>query len=184
MTTPKIELHIHLEGSIRPATLLEIARRNDAALPVTTEAEVARLYEYGDFSRFIDVWVLTTGCLRTGADFHQIVVDYAQEAAGFGAVYLEAIVSTGQHVALQGCDWDEMYTGCVEGAAEAAERFGVTMAFTPDLYRGMDVAIAEEQARVSVRYRDRGVVGLGLGGLEMRPAAPYYRAFEIARDGG
>src|SRR4029450_9205516 len=134
MTTAKIELHIHLEGSIRPGTLLEIARRNDAALPVTTVEDVARLYEYGDFSQFIDVWVLTTGGLRTGEDFRQIVVDYAQEAAGFGAVYVEAIFSPGQHVALQGCDWDELYTGCIEGAAEAGERFGVTMAVTPDVY--------------------------------------------------
>jgi aminodeoxyfutalosine deaminase len=68
---------------------------------------------------------------------------------------------------------------------EAWERYGVIIRFTPDLYRGLDVELAEECARTAVRYRDRGVVGLGLGGLEAgRPATPYARAFQIARDGG
>lgn len=183
-TTPKIELHVHLEGSIRPRTLLEIARRNGESLPVETEAELVEFYRFTDFAHFIQVWILTTNCLRTVDDFRQVVVDYAAEAASFGAVYLEGIFSPGERVE-RGVRWDDIFTGYAEGAIEAQERHGVTVRFTPDLYRGMDVELAEESARYSVRYRDRGVIGLGLGGLEAgRPAAPYQRAFDIARDGG
>jgi aminodeoxyfutalosine deaminase len=180
---PKIELHVHLEGSIRPATLLEIARRNGESLPAESVEELEKLYEFTDFAHFIDVWILTTNCLRTGDDFRRTVVDYAAEAAGFGAVYLEGIFSPGERV-MRGVGWDDIFGGYSDGAVEAYERYGVTVRFTPDMYRGMDPEIAEEVARVSVRYADRGVVGLGLGGLEARPLAPYLRAFEIARDGG
>jgi len=186
MASPKIELHVHLEATIQPARLLEIARRNDAPLPADTVEGISALYRFRDFRHFIDTWVMTTNCLRTADDFRQIVVDYAQEAAGFGAVYLEAIFSPPERVLLGGLDWDEIYTGYTEGGVEAYERFGVTVAFTPDIYRnGCPVELAEECARVSVRYRDRGVVGLGIGGYEPGyPLTPYRTAIEIARDGG
>ncbi|HET8661335.1 MAG TPA: adenosine deaminase [Micromonosporaceae bacterium] len=181
---PKIELHVHLEGTIRPATLLAIARRNGQPLPADTVDELARLYEFTDFAHFIEVWILTTNCLRTGDDFRRVVVDYAAEAASFGAVYLEAIFSPCERVQ-RGVAWHDIFTGYTEGAVEAYQRHGVTIRFTPDIYRTLDPEIAEECARMCVRYRDRGIVGFGLGGMEPAgPAAPYARAFAIAREGG
>jgi aminodeoxyfutalosine deaminase len=181
---PKIELHLHLEGSIRPTTLLDIATRNGVQLPAETVEGIAKLYEFTDFAHFIEVWIMTTNCLRTADDFRQIVVDYAAEAVSHGAVYLEAIFSPCERI-LRGLSWETVFEGYCDGAAEAAERFGFTINFTPDLYRGVPVEIAEECASVAVRYRDRGVVGLGLGGMEGQcPAATYQRAFDIAREGG
>lgn len=180
MTNPKIELHVHLEGAVRPATLLQIAQRNDVPLPADTVAGLQELYEFTDFAHFIRVWRMTTGCLRTAEDFRQVVVDYAAEAAGFGAVYLEGIFSPQDGVA-----WPELFTGYTEGAVEAYERHGVTVRLTPDLHRALDPEHAVECATWAVRYADRGVVGLGLGGLETaRPATDYADAFAIARAGG
>jgi aminodeoxyfutalosine deaminase len=184
VTEAKIELHVHLEGTVRAPALLEIARRNDAPLPADNVADLERVYEYTNFAHFIQVWLLTTRCLRSADDFRRITLDYAAEAAGFGAVYLEAICSPPEWVQ-RGVRWDEVLTGYVEGAVEAAERYGVTIRFTPDLYRGLDPDLAVECAQACVRYRDRGVVGLGIGGLERgRSIEPYRKAFEIARDGG
>jgi aminodeoxyfutalosine deaminase len=64
VTFPKIELHVHLEGTVRAGTLLQIARRNDVSLPAATEAELLRLYEFADFAHFARVWEPTTGALR------------------------------------------------------------------------------------------------------------------------
>lgn len=183
MISPKIELHVHLEGAIRPATLLEIARRNEQPLPADTADDLAGIYEFTDFDHFIEVWILTTNCLRTRADFRQVALGYAEEAASHGAVYVEGIFSPCELVQ-RGVDWQAIFGGYTDAVDEAQERFGVTLRFTPDLYRGAPVDIAEEAARMAVRYADRGVVGLGLGGTDTLPAEPYRKAFEIARDGG
>lgn len=186
MTTyPKIELHVHLEGAIRPRTLLDIARRNGETLPADTVEGLAELYEFTDFDHFIKVWLLTTNCLRTAEDFTQVVVDYAAEAAAHGAVYVEGIFSPPERVQ-RGIAWDTMYEGYADGVVAAREQHGVEVRLTPDLYRnGCPVDLAEECARWSVRYADRGVVGLGIGGAEAgRSVRPYVRAFDIARDGG
>lgn len=184
MTYPKIELHVHLEGTVRPATLLEIARRNDVALPSETVEGLADLYRFRDFGHFIEVWVMTTGALRTAEDFRQVVVDYAREAAGFGAVYVEGIFSPAEPAA-RGVPWEVVFEGYCDGAQEARELHGVEIRLTPDIPRGFPLETAEETARLAAKYRDRGVVGLGLGGLEAEfPPEPYADAFALARDGG
>jgi aminodeoxyfutalosine deaminase len=184
VTFPKIELHVHLEGTVRPETLLEIARRNDYALPADTVEGVAKLYDYRDFAHFIDVWILTTFALQTHQDFHQVVVDYAEEAAGHGAVYLEAIFSPAER-ARRGVDWVEIFSGYCDGAQEARERHGVEVRLTPDIYRGASLEEADQVVDYSVEYRDRGVVAVGLGGLEAEfPPEPYAPVFERARAEG
>jgi len=80
MTTvdPKIELHVHLEGTVRAPSLLRIAARNDCELPAATEEELAALYEFRDFDHFIELWIMTTHAIRTDVDFREVVVDYAR----------------------------------------------------------------------------------------------------------
>ena len=184
LTYPKIELHVHLEGTVRPDTLLEIARRNDHPLPADTVEGLAKLYEYRDFEHFIEVWILTTNALRTSDDFRQVAVDYAAEAASHGAVYLEAIFSPAERIS-RGVEWDEIFSGYCDGAQEAEELHGVTVRLTPDIYRGAPEDAAETVVRHAAKYRDRGVVGVGLGGLEVQyPPEPYADVFALAKSEG
>jgi aminodeoxyfutalosine deaminase len=184
VTFPKIELHVHLEGTVRPETLLEIARRNKYALPADTVEGLARLYEYGDFAHFIEVWILTTNALRTRDDFRQLVVDYAAEAAEHGAVYLEGIFSPAERVR-RGVEWQDIFGGYCDGVEEARELHGVEIRLTPDIVRGFPLDEAEEVVRWSLRLRDRGIVGVGLGGLETEfPPEPYAEVFERVRAEG
>jgi aminodeoxyfutalosine deaminase len=184
MTYPKIELHVHLEGTVRPETLLEIARRNDYALPADSVEGLAALYDYRDFEHFIEVWILTTNALRRAEDFEQVVVDYAQEAAQHGAVYVEAIFSPAERIR-HGVGWDEIFSGYCDGAQAARELHGVEVRLTPDIYRGATLERAEDVVRHSGAYRDRGVVGVGLGGLEAQyPPEPYAPVFALARELG
>ncbi len=184
MSEPKIELHVHLEGTVRAGTLLQIARRNGVALPADSVAGLAGLYEFRDFPHFLEVWLLTTGALRTEQDFRQVVVDYAGEAAAHGAVYLEGIFTPAE-AAGRDVAWDAVFAGYCDGAQQARERHGVEVRLTPDIPRGFPLEAAELTARYAVKYRDRGVVGLGLGGDEVRfPPEPYALAFALARDGG
>jgi aminodeoxyfutalosine deaminase len=184
MSYPKIELHVHLEGTVRPGTLLEIARRNDYALPEETEEGLAELYDFRDFSHFIEVWVLTTNALRTAEDFRQVVADYAAEAASHGAVYLEAIFSPSERVH-RGVAWDEIFSGYCDGAEEARGLHSLEVRLTPDIVRGFPLEDAEQTVRYAAKYRDRGVVGVGLGGLEAEyPPEPYEPVFALAHELG
>jgi aminodeoxyfutalosine deaminase len=184
VTYPKIELHVHLEGTVRPETLLEIARRNDYRLPADDVKELGRLYDFRDFAHFIEVWILTTNALQRAEDFRQVVVDYAREAASHGAVYVEGIFSPAER-ARRGVDWDEMFTGYCDGAQEAREVLGVEVRLTPDIPRGFGLEEAEATVRYSAKYRERGVLGVGLGGSEAEfPPEPYANAFAAARAEG
>ncbi len=184
MTFPKIELHVHLEGTVRARTLLQIANRNGVPLPADSVEGLAGLYQFRDFAHFLEVWLLTTGALQTEQDFRQVVVDYAAEAASHGAVYVEGIFTPAEPAG-RGCSWDEVFAGYCDGAQQAAEQYGVQVRLTTDIPRSYPLEAAELTARYAVAYRDRGVVGVGLGGAEAKyPPEPFARAFEIARDGG
>jgi aminodeoxyfutalosine deaminase len=184
MPYPKIELHVHLEGTVRPATLLALARKNGLELPGATEADLAELYRFRDFDHFIEVWILTTNVLRHADDFRRITVDYAAEAAAHGAVYMEAIFSPIERT-WRGVGWDEIFTGYCDGAQEAGELHGVEVRLTPDITRGAPLEDAEVALDYALKYRERGVVGIGLGGEEAlyRPEL-FERVFTRARAEG
>jgi aminodeoxyfutalosine deaminase len=169
---------------VRPKTLLEIAGRNDYALPADSEEGISKLYDFRDFAHFIDVWVLTTNALQRYEDFRQIVVDYAGEAASHGAVYVEGIFSPAER-GRRGVDWDEMFSGYCDGAAAAKEEHGVEVRLTPDIFRGATWDESDAVIRYSSKYRDRGIVGIGLGGLEVQyPPESYAAVFEVVRGEG
>jgi aminodeoxyfutalosine deaminase len=183
-TYPKIELHVHLEATIAPQTLLDIACRNDYPLPVSTVEELADLYRYRDFDHFIEIWILTTNALRHYDDFRRVIVDYAQAAKQHGAVYIEGIFSPIER-AWRGVDWDDIFSGYCDGAQEARELHGVEVLLTPDITRGAPLDNAFEAVRYAVKYRERGIVGIGLGGEErLYPPEPFRPAFQLAKDGG
>jgi aminodeoxyfutalosine deaminase len=181
---PKIELHVHLEGTIQPETLLAIAKRNGEALPADTVEGLRELFRFRDFDHFIEVWILTTNCLRAEADFRQVVVDYAAEAKRHGAVYLEAIFSPIERT-WRGVSWDEIFTGYCDGAQEARELHGLEVRLTPDITRSAPLDDAHTLVGHAARYRDRGVVAVGLGGEEaLYPNAPFEPAFRAVREAG
>jgi aminodeoxyfutalosine deaminase len=181
---PKIELHVHLEATVRPERLLEIAERNGFELPADTPEGIRDLYRFRDFDHFIQVWILTTNALRTADDFRQVVVDYAAEAARHGAVYLEGIFSPIERT-WRGVGWDELFAGYCDGAQEALEMHGVEVGLTPDITRGAPVEDGFELVRQAARYRDRGIVGIGLGGEEaLYPPEKFTEVFELVREEG
>jgi aminodeoxyfutalosine deaminase len=184
MPYPKIELHVHIEGTVRPELLFTIARRNDVRLPVAGQDELRRLYVFRDFAHFIQLYHLTTTALRTERDFRDIVVAYAAEAKAHGAVYLEAIFGPTDGVRV-GASWDEVFSGYCDGAQQAWEQHGVRVNLTPDIAREYTMDEARAVAKYAARYQDRGVVGLGLGGLEAdHPPEPFEHVFDEARAAG
>jgi len=181
---PKIELHVHLEATVRPETLLEIARRNDFALPADTPEGIRDLYRYRNFDHFIEVWILTTNALQTTDDFRQVVVDYAAEAKKHGAVYVEGIFSPIERT-WRGVSWDDLFSGYCDGTQEAKELHGVEVLLTPDVTRAAPVEDGFELVRRAAKYKERGIVGIGLGGEEaLHPPEKFTDVFALVREEG
>ena len=184
MSYPKIELHVHLEGTLSPETLLSCANRNGVRLPADTHDGLTELFHYTDLPHFIDIWLMVTSCLRTADDFRRITVDYAGEAVKHGAVYIEGIFAPLQLVR-RGVPWEAIYEGFCDGIAEAREEHGIEMRLTPDLTRNATPEEMDDSLRYAIAYRDRGIVGVGLGAFELEyPPHLYENVFRRAREGG
>jgi len=87
---PKTEVHLHLEGTISPETLWDMASRNHVALPVGSLQELRRLYVFENFGKFIDLWLAMCACLRTDADYERMVDGFLADCARQNIRYVEA----------------------------------------------------------------------------------------------
>lgn len=181
---PKAELHVHLEGSIRPATLLRLARRRGVALPADDEAGLARWFRFRDFDHFVEVFLTCSSCLREPEDFHLLALDFLEEQARQNVLWSEVHFTIGTHAAA-GADPEAVRSALAEAVAEGERRWGVGMGLIPDVVRNVPVERADLTLEWALAGLGRGVVALGLAGVETGyPAAPFRRHFrEAARRG-
>lgn len=174
---PKAELHIHLEGSMRASTVVELADRHDVELP---DGLREGRYVFTDFRHFIDEWVAGLRCLREPEDFRRIAVEFVQDEAAEGVRYVEVSFSLPDHAG-KVQDWDQTLEAVLDGLAEGERRFGVRAALLVDVVRGIDLDLSRRAMEVAARHRDAGVIGLTLGGEERFPPEPYAEIFAEAR---
>lgn len=186
---PKAELHVHLEGAIRPATLLTLARRNGVRLPADDEAGVRAWFNYRDFSHFVEIYVTITRCLRTREDYALIAYEFGVEMARQHVYYAEVTFSPSTHQHL-GVPHDVYFEGISRGRARAHQEFGVQINWIFDLVRGISDQNdlrrrADYTLGVALDCMADGVVALGLGGAEaVGPPEPFAPWFERARAAG
>jgi aminodeoxyfutalosine deaminase len=186
---PKAELHVHLEGSIQPATLLMLARRNGVALPAGDVEGLRRWFAFRDFHHFIEVYVAITRCLKTRDDYELVAYEHGAEMARQHVRYAEVTFSPSTHAAL-GVPFDIAFAGLTQGRARARADFGVEINWVFDIVRNLaDPAqrdhYADYTTRVAIEGMADGVVALGLGGLETGyPPEQFARWFALARAAG
>lgn len=173
---PKVDLHVHLEGSMRPSTVVELAARSGVELP---EGLREGRYEFRDFRHFIDEWLAGLACLRTAEDFRRIAIEFCEDEAAQGVRYAEVSFSLPDH-AERLHDWDEALVAVLDGFAEGERRLGIVCRMYVDVVRGIDMALSRRAMEVAAAHRDEGVIGIGLGGEERFGPEPYA---EIFRDG-
>jgi adenosine deaminase len=182
---PKAELHVHLEGSIRPITLLTLAQRNNVDLGCANEAEVIELFRFRDFRHFMDLYGACTYALRHPEDFALVTEELGSYAAQEGIRYLEVTFTPGTHYRFKGIPFDEMMGAIASGAKTSRRDFGVEMRFILDHVRGFPLEACYQTAEWCVQGRNQGVVALGLAGYEPeRPASLYADAIHWAQEQG
>src|ERR1051326_472081 len=86
---PKVALRVHLEGSMRPAVLLELARRNGISLPAKDEPGLKRWFRFRDFEQFVQIYLTCSSALKNPEDFELLALDFLAEEAYQKVVYCE-----------------------------------------------------------------------------------------------
>src|ERR1700690_3942072 len=171
LTLPKADLHLHLEGSIEPATLLELRQRHGKP---GTDQEIARLYSYADFPGFLMAFKAVTEDLRTPGDYELITYRLMESLRAQSVLHAEVYVSVG--VCLwRKLDFDAIFEGLERGRQRGERDHGVSLLWIFDAVRQFGPGAAREVFKLAVRYRDRHVVAIGIGGDEQKAPPELFR---------
>jgi len=184
-TMPKVELHVHLEGSIRPETLLELAARNEVELPARSVDDLHAWYAFRNFDHFVEVYMAAASCIRTPADVERIASDFLDGQAAQNVLHSEVTYTASTQRMLSGIPLDDQLEAINRARTKAERDHGVTMSLTIDYPRHLDPDEFIGVARWAVDNMAHGVSALGLGGPEVGyPPELFGRAFDVAREAG
>lgn len=163
---PKVELHVHLEGSILPELALRLARRRNIQLPGAERGEqgLREAYRFTSFRDFLNVYVALSSTLQQAEDFADAVVGVGEALAAQQVRRAEMTFTPMTHVA-RGVDADAMLDGLAQGRRRVHEELGVELAWVFDVVRSLPEQ-AEQTLALALRARDAGVIALGVGGPE------------------
>ena len=177
---PKAELHLHLEGSIRPAIACELAKRQGVEL---TEDEVRRRYAYTNFAGFLDAFKWVTSFLRDPADFALVAADLAEQLLAQKVVYAEVTLSVGVMFLRQ--QRAEANFEAIVAATVPYEARGLRMNWIFDAVRQFGAEAAQRVVETARRCASPRIVAFGVGGDEMSlPTADFRGVYERAAEYG
>ncbi|ABF39050.1 adenosine deaminase [Candidatus Koribacter versatilis Ellin345] len=195
---PKAELHLHLEGTVDPATLAELSRRHPTTLPVLnnrysdvsdsgrvlSEDDARAIYRYKDFIGFLMAFKAVTERLRDPDDYELITYRMCEELAREGCVYAEPYVSVGV-IYWRGGEFDHLFDGMERGRERGERDFGVKINWIFDAVRHFGPDEGWKVVEKAIQLRERNVVGIGIGGDEAGgPAENFREIYENAAKNG
>ena len=194
---PKAELHLHLEGTVSPETLVALSERHAserADIPLLTLVEARTLYHYTDFTGFLLAFKAITARLVTASDYEFITWRMAEQLAIQGVVHAEVYISIGviffwrREEAQQNPRLiEEILTGMERARLRAEKELGLTLYWIFDAVRhfGVEEAAIVFRKAAEMRRETPSIIGIGIGGDERRTGAePFRELFANARDAG
>ena len=182
---PKAELHCHLDGSVRPATLLDLAREYKTVMPRETVEELTRFMRVDDAENledYLKLFDITVSVMQTEDALERIAYELAEDAALDGVRYIEVRNAPILNV-VQGLTLVQAVEAPLRGLQRAEKDFGITGRFIVCALRHYPGNASLEMARLAVEFKDEGVVAFDLAGAEKgNPASAHAAAFKYARD--
>jgi len=182
---PKVELHVHLEGSVRPKTLFKLAKRHQVPLPAANAEDLRKWYTFRDFDHFIEIYMTVSSCLRTAEDIELIAREFLAGQVEQNILYSEVTFTPFNQYDNNKLSFDEQIDAVNRARAWAEKELGVRMGIIMDIPRLVtpeDGLIIADWA--IARYGD-GLIALGLGGPEVdNPPEKFQAAFERVRAAG
>ena len=182
-TMPKIELHVHLEGAVDPATIWEMSQRNGIALPAASLAKWQTFFEFRDFDHFLQVYIASARCMQTPQDFALMTERFLENQARLNVRYTEAFLSASFFVNTM--PLDELIDALQTGAQAGEKKCGSRVRFIPDISRHQPDSASTVLDFVLDGWRRGLFIGLGLGGPEQGyPPELYEEVYAEARRQG
>jgi adenosine deaminase len=184
---PKAELHCHLDGSVRPETLLELAREYGTSMP-RSDPDALRDYmrasDVHSLEEYLERFSITLSVMQTAESLERVAYELLEDAAADGVRYIEARYAPVLNVE-GGLSLGDAVEAPLRGLARAERDHGIVGRVIICALRHLDPDISLELAELAVAYRSRGVVGFDLAGPEAaHPAGHHARAFAYAREHG
>lgn len=177
---PKVLLHDHLDGGVRPSTVVDLARTSGYELPTTDVDELANWMVRGasrlDLTLYLETFAHTVGVMQSRDALYRVAAECAEDLAADGIVYAEVRFAPELHVE-QGLSLDEVVDAVVDGFRDGSEGRGIRIGTLVTAMR--HAARSVEIAELAVRHRDRGVVGFDIAGAEAgNPPTRHLDAFQ------
>ena len=177
---PKAELHLHIEGSLEPELMFELAQRNGVAIPFGSVDEVRAAYAFSNLQDFLDIYYQGMGVLHREQDFYDLTAAYLARAHADNVRHVEIFFDPQGHTE-RGIAFETVITGITRALDDAATSYGMTSRLILCFLRHLSEAEAEATLDDALPYLDR-IDGVGLDSSEVgHPPAKFERVFARAR---
>ncbi|PPE65520.1 adenosine deaminase [Caldimonas caldifontis] len=182
-TMPKTELHIHIEGSLEPELIFELARRNGVALAYPDVDGLRRAYAFTDLQSFLDIYYAGASVLQTEADFFDMAMAYFRRAVADGVVHAELFFDPQTHTD-RGVPFETVIRGLTRARETAQRELGLSSALILCFLRHLSEEAAFETLEEALPWRDH-FVGVGLDSSERgHPPEKFAKVFARCRELG
>jgi len=180
---PKAELHLHLEGTLEPELMFDLAERNRLTLPYANVEAARSAYEFSDLQSFLDLYYAGCSVLVSEQDFYDLTWAYLVRAAEENIRHVEPFFDPQTHTE-RGVHFGTVVTGIMRALEDGGERFGITSRLIMSFLRDLSPASAAQTLEHARRY-GRRIVGVGLDSAELgHPPEDFAEVFHAARDAG
>jgi adenosine deaminase len=179
---PKVELHCHVEGTLRPETVSDLARQHSIELPTP---DVAKIYEYETIYEFLEIFRFVNSTVITQDDFARIAFESLEDGVKLGNLkYREMYFNPTLHTP-RGVPMKTVIDGLADGCAAAEREFGVRCRLIADVYRQDPPAMALQMTEDVIANRRDELIGLGMDGAEAPdPPEKFVDSFKLAKQAG
>ena len=180
---PKAELHLHLEGTLEPELMFQLAERNSVDLPYPSVEAARAAYDFSDLQSFLDVYYAGCAVLQTEDDFYDLTWAYLVRAAQENVTHVEPFFDPQSHTD-RGVLFGTVVAGILTALEDGQEKFGISYRLIMSFLRDQPVASALSTLEHARLYGHR-IAGVGLDSAELgHPPEDFAEAFEIARERG
>jgi len=180
---PKAELHIHIEGSLEPELMFELADKNGVRLPFKSVADIRRAYNFKDLQSFLDIYYQGAQVLLTKDDFHQMTWAYLQKAAQQNVRHTEIFFDPQTHTA-RGIKFETVLQGIHRALMDARQQLGLSSNLIMCFLRHLSAAEGMETLEQALPFKDC-ITAVGLDSTELgHPPEKFKHVFDLARQNG